>query len=120
MKKRTFVAEMAFLKILIKSLNLAENPKKLAENPITSKKLAGRISPDTSLFGCMSGKFPDSPEKISAYESCKNMSRDESNLRSLSVRRKNKLRAFDTNVTKKFTHFVRKVFAREILPTRKF
>ena len=53
MKKRTFVAEMAFLKILIKSLNLAENPKKLAENPITSKKLAGRISPDTSLFGCM-------------------------------------------------------------------
>ena len=67
----------------------------------------------------MSGKFPDSPEKISAYESCKNMSRDESNLRSLSVRRKNKLRAFDTNVTKKFTHFVRKVFARKILPTGK-
>ena len=29
MKKRTFVAEMAFLKILIKSLNLAENPYKI-------------------------------------------------------------------------------------------
>ena len=29
MKKRTFVAEMVFSKILIKSLNLAENPYKI-------------------------------------------------------------------------------------------
>ena len=43
MKKRTFVAEMVFSKILIKSLNLAEKP-------ITSNKLAEILSPETPLF----------------------------------------------------------------------
>ena len=33
--------------------------------------------------------------------------------------RKNNLRTFGANVAKKFTHFVRKVFARKILPTGK-
>ena len=53
------------------------------------------------------------------HKLCNNMLRDKSNLRSFSVCRENKLRTFDTNVAKKSTHFVRKVFARKILPTGK-
>ena len=52
----------------------------------------------------LSGKFSDSRE---------------SNLRAFGKCRKNNLRTFGTNVANKFTHFVRKVFARKILPTGK-
>ena len=44
---------MVFSKILIKSLNLAEKSLNLAEKPITSKKLAEILSPETLVFSCM-------------------------------------------------------------------
>ena len=52
MKKRTFLAEMVFSKILLKSLNLAENPYKIPRfgGKITSKKLAEILSPETLVF----------------------------------------------------------------------
>ena len=51
--KKEWCGGDGFLKKPYKPLNLAENPKKMAENPITSKKSAGRISPDPSFFACM-------------------------------------------------------------------
>ena len=50
-QKASDVAGMIFKKILIKSLKIWRKiQKKLAENPITSKKLAGIISPASLAF----------------------------------------------------------------------
>ena len=51
MQKASDVAEMVFSKSLIKSLNLAENP-------ITLKKLADILTPETLVF-CMYALDPD-------------------------------------------------------------
>ena len=68
----------------------------------TGEKVSGQCGMflDTLVFF---GQFSDSLDQFTHFDIC----------------RENNLRTFGTNVANKFTHFVRKVFARKILPTGK-
>ena len=52
-EKKDFCGGDGFFKNPYKIPKFGGKSKKMAENPITSKKLAGRISPDTSFFASM-------------------------------------------------------------------